>query len=226
VSSFFRYPHTPHLAWLGATTPRDDKVLSDDERQTLLARRLVVEEKVDGANVGFSVSDAGELRIQNRGSYLERGAVASQFKLIFRWADSHANTLISHLGHERILFGEWSFAVHSVRYTSLPDWFLAFDVYDRVNRQFLGSDERDTFVRKVGLQMVPRLGVGHFTLASLKSLLGTSSLGAIRGEGLVVRTVDSTLRAKLVTAEFTQAIGEHWSKRALQTNSLAGVAQP
>jgi hypothetical protein len=25
--SFFKFPHTPHLLWLGPGTPRDDKVL-------------------------------------------------------------------------------------------------------------------------------------------------------------------------------------------------------
>lgn len=200
--------------------------MSDDERMMFLAQRLIVEEKVDGANVGFSISEAGELRIQNRGAYLDREAVAPQFKAIFRWADSRSDVLASHLGHERILFGEWCYAVHTVRYELLPDWFLAFDVYDRVKHQFLGLNERDGFIRRTGFAMVPRLGAGHFTLESLKSLLGTSLLGASRGEGLVLRTIDSARRAKLVTPDFTQAIGEHWSKRSLQINSLAERAAP
>ena len=37
MSSFFRFPHTPHIAWLAAGAPRDDKVLSPEEAQALLA---------------------------------------------------------------------------------------------------------------------------------------------------------------------------------------------
>lgn len=68
--TFFRFPHVPHLAWLGKGQPRDDKVLSPDEAAALLSGEVVVEEKVDGANIGFSASEDGELRAQNRGSYL------------------------------------------------------------------------------------------------------------------------------------------------------------
>lgn len=56
--SFFRFPHTPHLAWLGTVPPRSDKVLAEDEVANLLAKEVVVEEKVDGANIGFSVGPA------------------------------------------------------------------------------------------------------------------------------------------------------------------------
>jgi len=48
-SIFFRFPHTPHVAWLGQGQPRGDKVLSTAEAQSLLAcatssskRRLMV----------------------------------------------------------------------------------------------------------------------------------------------------------------------------------------
>lgn len=61
---FFRSPHTPHLAWLGEGQPRDDKVLPSEEADALLAGEVVVEEKVDGANVGFSTTEDGELRLQ------------------------------------------------------------------------------------------------------------------------------------------------------------------
>ena len=64
---FFRFPHTPHLAWLGEGVPRDDKVLSPPEVAVLLGADVVVEEKLDGANLGISLSPEGEVRAQNRG---------------------------------------------------------------------------------------------------------------------------------------------------------------
>ena len=70
MTDFFRFPHTPHLAWLAAGEPRNDKVLSLAEAQTLLAGEVVVEEKLDGANLGLSLNSEGALRTQNRGQYL------------------------------------------------------------------------------------------------------------------------------------------------------------
>lgn len=64
------FPHTPHIAWLGEGSPRDDKVMSPIEVATLLAGDVVVEEKLDGANVGLSLASDGSLRAQNRGQYL------------------------------------------------------------------------------------------------------------------------------------------------------------
>ena len=36
MSDFFRFPSTPHIAWLGTGMPRDDKVLSVSQAADLL----------------------------------------------------------------------------------------------------------------------------------------------------------------------------------------------
>lgn len=223
MSSFFRFPHTPHLAWLGTGQPRDDKVLAPEEVRDFLAHDLVVEEKVDGANVGFSVDAHGELQAQNRGSYLTPDACHPQFKPLFRWLAPRRDTVLEALFPDLMLFGEWCYAVHSVRYTQLVDWFLAFDVYDRSRGEFWSAVRRDELVRRLGLELVPRLGEGRFDLAGLRALLGKSKLSDAPAEGVYVRRDQGerlVARAKLVRTEFTQAIGEHWSRRALEVQPL------
>ena len=42
MPDFFRFPHTPHIAWLAEGEPRDDKVLSQAEAQALLADEAVL----------------------------------------------------------------------------------------------------------------------------------------------------------------------------------------
>ena len=59
MSAFFRFPHIPHLIWLGERQPPADKTLSLSERAAMLAHELVIEEKIDGANLGFSLSPDG-----------------------------------------------------------------------------------------------------------------------------------------------------------------------
>jgi hypothetical protein len=121
-----------------------------------------------------------------------------------------------------MLFGEWCYAEHSIRYTRLPDWLLVFDVYDRACGQFWSTERRDHLVAKLGLVTVPRLAAGRFNLPRLQRLLGDSRLGDVPAEGVYLRGDEGdwlAARAKLVRPEFTQAIGEHWSHRTLKPNT-------
>ena len=227
MTTFFRFPHTPHIAWLGKEQPRDDKVLAPAEAEALLRGPVTVEEKVDGANVGISIDENGDLRAQNRGAYLTRESGHLQFKPLFRWLDERRTDLESALFSDLMLFGEWCHAVHSVAYDRLPDWFLAFDIYDRAIGRFWSVPRRDELVRQLGLALIPRVAGGRFDLAGLQRLFGKSRLADAPAEGLYIRADEGDVlvaRAKLVRAEFTQSIEEHWSKRAMRTNSLAARA--
>jgi hypothetical protein len=220
--NFFRFPHTPHLVWLGPGRPRDDKVLAPQEVNDLLAGDVVVEEKLDGANLGFSVGD-GVLRAQNRGSYLDLDAPQGQWKPLKRWLSTRRHALADALGANLMLFGEWCYAVHSVRYARLPDWFLAFDVYDRSTGDFWSVDRRDELAASLDIVTAPQLSRGRHSVESLKKLLGPSTVTDGPAEGLYVRRDANGLlkaRAKLVRAEFVQAIDEHWSKRRLEENQV------
>jgi hypothetical protein len=222
-TDFFKFPHTPHLAWLSSTPARQDKVLSPPEVRDFLSGEVLVEEKVDGANLGISVDSTGNLRAQNRGSFLGTRA-SPQFQPLWPWLEARRERLVEALGENLILFGEWCFAVHSVRYDALPDWFLAFDVYDRASGRFWSAARRDALVERLGLARVPELARGRFTLAEVQKLLGPSRLAPAPMEGLYLRRDQGGFleaRAKLVRAEFVQAIEEHWSSRPLERNSLA-----
>lgn len=225
MREFFRFPRTPHLAWLGAGAPRDDKVLAPGEVSELLAGDVIIEEKVDGANLGLSVEEDGTLRGQNRGSYLDLDAPQGQWKPLKRWLSTRRHALAQLLGPDLILFGEWCYALHSVRYTRLPDWFLAFDVYDRQLGEFWSADRRTELANRLDIRTVPELGRGHYDIARLKELLlAKSQVTDGVAEGLYVRREAGDVliaRAKLVRAEFAQAIDDHWSKRRLEENQLA-----
>lgn len=188
MNEFFRFPHTPHLAWLAEGTPRDDKVLSPAEAQALLVGEVVIEEKVDGANLGISVGQDGTLRIQNRGQYLV-APYTGQFERLAKWVATHEDVLFDTLGEHLILFGEWCAARHSVAYDSLPDWFLVFDVYDRSAGRFWSTSRHDALARCMGLCMVPVLSRERTSLARLESLVQSAESHFRRGpvEGIVVR---------------------------------------
>ena len=224
TDGFFRFPHTPHLAWLDEGAPRDDKVLSPNEVKALLAGDVVVEEKLDGANVGLSLAPDGSLRAQNRGQYLAEPH-AGQFARLPAWLAQHDEGLRAVLTPNLILFGEWCAARHSLDYGALPDWFLLFDVYDRSAQRFWSSTCRNALANNAGLVTVQTVLNGKTTLTALKQLV-TSKQSHYRGgplEGVIIRREAPEwceARAKLVRPDFTQSIDTHWRKRAIEWNRI------
>lgn len=224
MTAFFRFPHTPHIAWLGEDAPRDDKVLAKSEEEAFLAHTVVIEEKVDGANLGFSVGSDGAIRVQNRGQYLLQ-PFTGQFARLNEWLAIHEESLFEVLGESLILFGEWVAAIHSLQYQGLPDYLLVFDVYDRKKGLFWSTDRRKSLASKLGLHTIHQLGTGHYQLNVLKQMVATIPSAYREGgcEGIYLRLENQDWlinRAKLVHPDFVQNIGEHWRSRSLRWNTL------
>lgn len=222
--AFFRYPRTPHIAWLGEGAPRGDKMMPARDAAKLLASPVIVEEKLDGANMGVSLASDGALHIQNRGEFLYR-PYGGQFSPLSAWLERHGPTLGRLLEEELILFGEWCAATHSLTYDSLPGWFLAFDVYDRRRGGFWNVERRDDLAHALGLPPVPRVFQGRIDLEGLQELAASQTSRFRQGplEGLVIRgetKAGNRSRAKLVRAGFIQDMGAHWKSRTLRWNRL------
>jgi ATP-dependent RNA circularization protein (DNA/RNA ligase family) len=222
---FFRFPHTPHLAWLSGTgLPRGDKVLSPREQAAMLNGTVIVEEKLDGANVGFSLDSHGNIRAQSRGQYLVV-PYTGQFSRLNSWLAIHEQALRRWLVDELIIFGEWCAATHSIKYDALPDWFLMFDVYDRRAGRFWSVERRKDLASDAGLCVTPEVARGHMTLRELIDLVTRvrSRFSPGPTEGIVIRRdegVWSDRRAKLVRPSFLQSIDEHWRRRPLKWNAM------
>lgn len=221
---FFRFPHTPHLVWLAEGSPRDDKVLTPYETEEFLSTPVIVEEKLDGANLGISIGPDGGIRFQNRGNYLSP-PFTGQFERLTLWQALHEDSIFDSLDESLILFGEWCAARHSLGYTNLPDFFLGFDVYDKHINNFWSTKRRDSLLSEAGLSTVPRIASGRYNLDELKKIAsGKSSIYRSGNmEGVVLRKENDDWliqRAKLVRSDFTQAIQEHWSKRGIEWNKL------
>lgn len=224
MTDFFRFPHTPHIAWLAGGAPRDDKVLSLAEAAEVLAGEVVLEEKLDGANLGFSVSPDGTVRAQNRGQYLGT-PFQGQFGRLAQWLPLHEEKLFDCLGIHLMAFGEWCAARHSLDYAALPDWWLLFDVYDRSSGQFWSTHRRNAWAAQNGFATVPELYRGKVNMKQLTQLVQTTRSRFRAGplEGIVIRRENADYlqqRAKLVRADFTQAIDSHWRSRALEWNQV------
>ena len=228
-AGFYRFPHTPHLAWLPSGPVRDDKVFTPQEAKAFLSQPVAIEEKIDGANIGFSLSPKGSLRIQQRGNYLQP-PYNSQFSGLTTWLALHGPDLESFLQEPEhqglILFGEWCAARHSVAYTHLPDPFLLFDVADPARQCFWSRQRRDVAAKKLGLVTVPLLqDNSRHTVNGLRSEINHFHSRFHPGppEGVILRHDNLQWcegRAKLVRPDFTQAIEEHWRSRPIEWNGI------
>ena len=231
---FVKYPRTPHL--FGSKGTDDDKHLNEKDSNAFIAdESLIVEEKIDGTNVGIHFLD-GELVLQCRGHLITEG-MHPQYDLFKQWAAVKRHVLEECLCEQFILFGEWVYARHSVFYRRLSHYFFEFDIYDKQAKAFLDLKQRLSILAGTGIETVPVVHQGILAKTDLQSLIGPSQFDSQFEtpmshqadnlmEGLYLRTEADgvvTGRAKFVRPEFVEKIKQstHWQHQAMVPNQLA-----
>jgi len=212
-----KYPRTPHLPWSPGGTS-DDRRLTDVS--TLLNVGLIITEKMDGSNVCLEA-----------GACFARSHAASPKHPSFdAFKAFHAG--IAHLIPENFqVFGEWLYALHSIKYTSLPGYFLCFGVRDLKTNLWGSWSEVEMWASELGVKTAPVLCQTAVTredaLQSLTTGLSKapSACGGQR-EGVVVRHIGGysddafgTSVAKWVRKGHVQS-GDHWKNQVIVKNGL------
>jgi glucose uptake protein GlcU len=264
-SVVLKFPRTSHLLNLGSAS-RDDKILGRAGLESLLTMlltnqrqhpesavrnhiRIIVEEKVDGANMGISInSSTGQIQVQNRSHYITAN-YHSQFAPLNKWLAEHSAELWTVLEPDRhVLYGEWLYATHSVRYDTLPGWFIAYDVFDRIAGSFLSRDQLTAMLAETSIPIVPLIAAVELSAPTssasvsasaqaisivdrlvtyvngLSAFINSSNPSQNKREGVVIRICENeqvTHRCKLVRPDFICG-NERWNKsHTLECNSLA-----
>ena len=232
--NFVKYPRTPHL--FGSKGTDDDKHLSRPESEAFIADpSLIVEEKLDGTNVGIHFAPNGRMVLQCRGHEITEG-MHPQYDLFKQWSSVKRPTLETMLSDRFILYGEWLYAKHSILYRKLPHYFFEFDIYDKEGRHFLTLETRMRMLENTGIQTVPIVHRGGASAEQLQELIRASKFDSAFEnpithqvdklmEGLYCRTeaVDQvTRRAKMVRPEFVEKVkqSEHWQHQRMIPNRL------
>ena len=95
-----KFPRTPHLFSTGATAVSTDDLLVSPAQSARFvgpnASIVVVQEKVDGANLGFTLLPDWSIAVQNRSHYVTASSHA-QFSLLPQWMEQHSAELIQAL---------------------------------------------------------------------------------------------------------------------------------
>jgi ATP-dependent RNA circularization protein (DNA/RNA ligase family) len=222
--TFIKFPRTPHLIILPGLDIRDDKQLPKSEAEKFFTNPIIIEEKIDGANVGISVGPLGDLRVQNRGNFIYPGS-DRQFDTIWEWAYIRNDLFTKHLADKYILFGEWCYYKHSIFYNSLPDWFLGIDLFDISENKFLNTPDRIRMFSELNITAVPIINSGIFSRNIIIDLLNSqkSRFSSERIEGLYFRLEDNfrlISRAKIVRNDFIQNIKDHWKNELPKKNFI------
>ncbi|KUF96607.1 hypothetical protein AM588_10006307 [Phytophthora nicotianae] len=135
---------------------------------------IVITEKMDGANMGISLSPDRALVVQNRSRVINSKS-HRQFRDLDKFLNSHRAVLYEILHRDAVfpgrfvLYGEWLAATHSIPYSKLGSHFYAFDLYDRETGQFWdrASLQEQLAISAAtcqddgAIQLVPKLWEGH-----------------------------------------------------------------
>jgi atypical dual specificity phosphatase len=229
----YKFPRTRHIFNIGSAS-RDDLILSSSDAEAFLqlsdpSTTVVVEEKVDGANLGISLDSSGAFKVQNRSHYVNSKSHA-QFKKLDKWLEDHYEGLSTILDVESnqpgrwILYGEWLFAKHSIHYTNLPDLFLAFDLLDTKTSSFLSREALSQRLEDTNIHQVNNIEIEKPDEQSLLDMVCSRQSSYYEGviEGVYLRrqkdgkTID---RAKIVRSDFI-AGDEHWNRRGVIPNTV------
>lgn len=201
------YPRIPHL--IGGRGTEDDLVLTPAAVAALLGGPVLVEEKVDGANVALWMEDGRvEAALRSGPDAMDR---AGQLGPLRAWAAEHDEGLRQVLGGDQALYAEWLLLTHSSSYERLPAYLVALDLW-RESTGLLPVAERDAACTSAGLATPPQVWTGvPGRTENVERLLGPSAWGSGPAEGLVVRSLaDPALRAKLVPAGFRRLDDDEW----------------
>lgn len=236
MMDFVKYPKTLDLERLLSTDANFEAIIGDNQQ-------LIVEEKMDGTQVGLQFDVHAQPVLQSRGTII---ISEPEFSWLKSWVWQHYQSLYDCLQQRYIVFGEWLWAKQTIFYDSLPHYWLEFDVYDRVHSIFLSTSARKQlfngmdFIHSVRVidklksinltELYSKIGKSVFISSQAyqqlnsQELAQTDTTGLMEGLYLKIEDEQQALaRYKLVRPEFIEQIvnrGEHWRQRPLVNNLI------
>jgi hypothetical protein len=216
-----KYNRTFHAPWSeGATS--DDKIAKSVE--ALINVPIIISEKIDGGNCSLEYD----------GCYARTHAAPPTHPSFDFIKSFHAN--IKHLIPKNIqIFGENVYALHTIKYSELPHYFLLFNVRDLDSSIWSSWDEVELWANEIQAPTVPVLFRGSASseeeLKDLtKSLMKEPSACGGQREGVVVRFAGyisddmfSYYVIKVVRKNHVDAKDDHWINKPMVKNGLRHV---
>jgi len=204
-TDYIKYPRTFHLPWSPGKT-KDDRTL--DSVSMFFNREVVVTTKMDGENTSLY------------SSYMHARSIDSQSHPSRNWMKNYHAAKGWQIPAGWRVCGENLFAAHSIHYTNLPCFFLAFSVWER--ERCLSWDSTLEWLELLELEPVPVLYRGVWDEELIRNLDTEGQ------EGYVVRLARGFTYADFRTsvAKYVRAghvtTSHHWRFEKVRPNQLEG----
>ncbi len=178
-----RFPRMPHVP--GSLAAHDDVHLDTARTAALLAREVIVTEKLDGLRVELTRGAGARILARLKPSY--RGALDGAVERALAIYVAQREELLSPLLQRGgAIYGEWLLHRLHVAYDALPDFFVAFALRGH-DGQFIANDVALDVLARSGVTTASPLARGVFSLAQVKTLARRRSHYArARMEGVVI----------------------------------------
>ncbi len=163
-TEYVKYPRTYHLPWSSGTN--DDKILAHVPFE---GQEVVVTEKMDGENTTLYPN------------YLHTRSIDSPNHPSRNWIKNFHSKMGWQIPDGWRICGENLFAKHSIHYTKLSSYFMAFSIWHQWH--CFSWDDTLEWCKLLGLIPVPVLYKGQWDEELIRNL-------PCQGEGYVVRLAD------------------------------------
>ncbi len=214
-----KYNRTFHLPWSKGAT-NDDKIATD--LSSLINSEIIITEKMDGSNTSLEANGCFARTHSGPPTHASFDGLKALHSQVRYRIPSNIQ-----------LFGEWCFALHSIAYSELTNYFMLFNVrdYNYEEPVWASWEEVELWASEIDVPTVPLLFKGVCKspneLMSLTDsfMIQPSKCGGIR-EGVVVRIASSftdkdfpSCVMKCVRANHVQT-SDHWKDQEIIKNKL------
>ncbi len=206
-TKYIKYPRTYHLPNSPGATKDDRTLLTYDN---FINNEVIISEKMDGENTTIYKD------------YIHARSVSSTSDSSRSWVYNLQAKIGWQLPDNFRLCGENLYAKHSIKYDSLPSYFMLFSVWN--GQQCLSWKDTVEWAELLEVPTIPVLYSGQFNLHVLSDIISKLDIG--KQEGIVIRNLRSfhykdfrNNIAKYVREGHVQT-SHHWKYEQLEKNSI------
>jgi hypothetical protein len=201
---YSKYKKTYHLPW-SETIARDDKILQNDN--IFLDKYVVVSIKMDGENTSLYCNKLHARSLDstqhNSRNYVKQLHASIKYKI-----------------NDLKICGENLYAMHSIHYKNLEDYFLVFNMWK--NTTCLDWDTTKKIASELNLRIVPVIYEGIYNKDIIhQAYINYQKSSLDDTEGYVIRNA-----FEFDVAEFSNNIAKYVRKGHVQENDEHWILKP
>lgn len=217
-----RHPRLAHFPF-SKGVGKNDVIINDECFSSMIDERLVYTEKLDGSNVCLT-----------RDSVYSRSHSGPASHISFLPLREFHSKIKYFIQDDTLIFGEWCYATHSVKYKIMQDYLNIFAVRNSKTGEWGDWDDVIDAASTLGVPTVPILLIGEESskekikynaesLASLSSVYGHERAGVVVRRYNGLRSQDGIMYgAAQCIRKCNKKITTHWTREPIDIQPVIG----